>query len=108
MVQVNAGRRNMVMPGARIVSTVVSMFTAEAMVPTPVAPTPTTQRLAETDGVCTASASGMYMVQPKSAAPPGVTKPRSMATTPTVVTQKPNAFRRGKATSGAPICSGST
>src|SRR5699024_9033131 len=50
----------------------------------------------------------MYMVQPKSAAPPGVKNPDSMISPPAEVIQKPNEFKRGKATSGAPICSGST
>lgn len=51
---------------------VVSMLIAEAIVPTPVAPTPTIQKSAPTPGVWIASDNGEYMVQPKSAAPPGV------------------------------------
>ena len=104
--QQKTGMRNIVMPGARRVKMVVIMLMAEAMVPTPVAPTPTIHISAPMPGVCTPSASGMYMVQPKSAAPPGVIKPSSMTIPPSRVTQKPKAFRRGKATSGAPIWRG--
>ncbi len=85
---------------------VVIMLIAEAIVPTPVMPTPMIHMSAPMPGVWTRSASGMYMVQPKSAAPPGVRKPDSMTMPPMAVIQKPKAFRRGKATSGAPMCSG--
>ena len=61
-----------------------------------------------TPGEWMESESGEYMVQPKSAAPPGVKKPDSIKMPPTAVSQKPNAFSRGKATSGAPICNGMT
>ena len=82
------------------------MLMAEAMVPTPPTPTPTIHRSEPTPGEWMESDSGEYMVQPKSAAPPGVRKPDSIRMPPMVVSQKPKAFRRGKATSGAPICSG--
>ncbi len=104
--QVKMDIRNMVMPGARRQRMVVIMLTAEAMVPTPVRPTPMIHRLVPTPGLWMASASGMYIVQPKSPAPPGVRNPESMMMPPKVVIQKPKALRRGKATSGAPICSG--
>ncbi len=106
MFQVKIGMRNMVIPGARRQRIVVIMLMAEAIVPTPPTPTPTIQRLVPTPGLWMASASGMYSVQPKSPAPPGVRKPESMMMPPQVVSQKPSALRRGKATSGAPICRG--
>ncbi len=106
MFQVKIGIRNMVMPGARRHSVVVIMLIAEAMVPTPVIPTPTIQRFDPTPGLWMASASGMYIVQPKSAAPPGVRNPARTISPPNSVIQNPKALSRGNATSGAPICSG--
>ena len=52
--------------------------------------------------------SGEYSVQPASAAPPGVRKPDSAISAPNRYSQYENAFSRGNATSGEPICSGST
>ena len=106
MFQQKMGMRNRVMPGARMVSMVVIMLMAESTVPTPVAPTPMIHMSEPMPGEWMESARGMYMVQPKSAAPPGVRKPASMAIPPMRVIQKPKAFNRGNATSGAPICSG--
>ncbi len=64
MFQQKIGRRNMVIPGARRQMRVVIMLIAEAMVPTPVAPTPTIQKSVPTPGEWMESASGRYMVQP--------------------------------------------
>ncbi|GAB3862760.1 hypothetical protein GCM10027610_107800 [Dactylosporangium cerinum] len=50
MFQVNIGIRNMVMPGARRVSTVVIMLTAPRMVPRPERTRPTIHRSAPTPG----------------------------------------------------------
>ena len=54
------------------------------------------------------SVSGEYAVQPKSAAPPGVMKPAVAISAPNRNSQNYRAFSRGNATSGAPICNGST
>ncbi len=52
------------------------------------------------------SDSGVYAVQPKSAAPPGVRKPDSTIRPPNRNSQNDKALSRGNATSGEPICSG--
>ncbi len=106
MFHVKMGMRNMVMPGARRQMIVVTKLTAPRMVPMPPRPTPRIQRSAPTAGEWILSARGMYMVQPKAAAPPGVRNPESMVMPPTVNSQNPKALRRGNATSGAPIWSG--
>ena len=103
---VKIGIRNIVMPGARRQMIVVTKLTAPRMVPIPPMPTPRIHRSAPTLGEWILSASGMYIVQPNDAAPPGVRKPDSMIVPPAANSQKPSALRRGNATSGAPICSG--
>ena len=75
MFQVKIGMRNMVIPGARRQITVVTMLTPPRMVPRPATARPRTHRSAPTPGLCSALVSGVYAVQPKSAAPPGVTNP---------------------------------
>jgi hypothetical protein len=52
--------------------------------------------------------SGVYAVQPKSAEPWGVINPPTAINEPKRKSQNENAFRRGKATSAVPICSGIT
>jgi hypothetical protein len=49
---------------------------------------------------------GAYAVQPKDAAPCGVRKPDMATRLPKRYIQNAKAFRRGNATSGAPICNG--
>ena len=107
MFHVKMDIRNIVIPGARRQITVVIMLTAPRMVPRPPTVRPKTHRSAPTPGLCTAPDNGVYAVQPKSAAPPGVRNPPRTMRPPKVKSQNPNAFRRGNATSGAPICSGS-
>ncbi len=75
MFQVKIGIRNMVMPGARMHTTVVMKLTPPRMVPRPITPRPRIQKSAPTPGEWISLVSGVYAVQPKSAAPPGVTKP---------------------------------
>ncbi|SIM95778.1 Uncharacterised protein [Mycobacteroides abscessus subsp. abscessus] len=52
------GIRNIVIPGARIHTTVVIMFTAPRMVPTPPTARPMIHRSPPTPGLCTALESG--------------------------------------------------
>ncbi len=108
MFQVKIGIRNIVMPGARMQTTVVIMLTPPRMVPRPPTARPMIHRSPPAPGEWMASVSGEYAVQPKSAAPPGVMKPAIAIIAPNRNSQNEKAFRRGNATSGAPICSGST
>ncbi len=91
------------MPGARRVRIVVIMLTAPRMVPRPEMTRPITHMLPPTPGECSALASGVYPVQPKSAAPCGVRKPAVAMVPPNRYSQYAKLFSRGKATSGAPI-----
>lgn len=75
MFQVKIGMRNIVIPGARRQMTVVIMLTPPRMVPNPDSANPTIHMSAPTPGELTAELRGVYAVHPKSAAPPGVTKP---------------------------------
>ena len=75
--QVKIGMRNMVMPGARMQMMVVMKLTAPRMLPKPESATPMIHRSAPRPGEWTASDSGAYRNQPKSAAPPGVRKPNA-------------------------------
>jgi hypothetical protein len=69
------GIRNIVMPGARMQMIVVMKLTAPKMVPSPAIHRPITHRSPPMLGERTASESGVYANQPKSAAPDGVKKP---------------------------------
>ena len=71
MFQVEIGIRNIVIPGARMHTTVVIMLTAPRMVPGPAIARPMIHRSAPAPGECRASLSGVYAGQPKSAAPRG-------------------------------------
>jgi hypothetical protein len=75
MFQVMIGIRNIVMPGARIVTIVVTKLTPPRIVPRPDSARPTIQRSPPMPGELIAFVSGVYAVQPKSAAPLGVKKP---------------------------------
>ncbi|GFJ91720.1 hypothetical protein Prum_053620 [Phytohabitans rumicis] len=81
------GIRNMVMPGARSVRIVVIMLTPPRIVPRPEMARPTIHMLAPTPGELTASLSGAYANQPKSAAPPGVMKPARASVPPKAYSQ---------------------
>ncbi len=73
--QVKIGMRNMVMPGARMQMIVVMKLTEPRMVPKPEKARPMIHRSPPIPGECTASDSGEYANQPKSAAPCGVRNP---------------------------------
>ena len=75
MFQVKIGIRHIVMPGARMQTVVVIMLTAPRMVPSPPRARPMIHRSPPAPGEFTESDSGVYAVQPKAAAPPGVTNP---------------------------------
>ncbi len=104
--QVKIGIRNMVMPGARRHRTVVMKLTAPSVVDTPVTTSPMVHRSPPAPGLKTALFSGAYANQPKAAAPPGVRNPATTIRPPNRYSQYERALRRGKATSGAPICNG--
>jgi hypothetical protein len=82
MFQVKIGIRNMVMPGARSVRIVVIMLTPPRIVPRPESASPMIHMSAPTPGELVASESGTYAVQPKAAAPPGETNPRTARVLP--------------------------
>ena len=82
MFQVKIGIRNIVMPGARSVITVVTMLTAPRMVPSPARARPMIHRSVPAPGEFSSLFSGAYNVQPASAAPPGVRKPEDTVMPP--------------------------
>jgi hypothetical protein len=82
MFQVKIGSRNIVMPGARSVITVVTMLTAPRMVPRPASASPMIHRSVPAPGEFSSLFSGAYSVQPASAAPPGVMKPENAVMPP--------------------------
>ena len=103
---VRIGMRNSVMPGARIVVTVVITLIAVSVPDVPVRITETIQKSPPRPGEPRGPESGGYANQPKSAAPPLLTKPSSMMQPPNRYSQYDSALRRGNAMSGAPIWSG--
>jgi hypothetical protein len=82
MFQVKIGRRNIVIPGARSVMTVVTMLTPPRMVPRPEMARPRIQRSVPAPGEFSSLFSGEYRVQPASAAPPGVKNPEQAVSAP--------------------------
>ena len=82
MFQVKIGIRNIVMPGARMHRIVVMKLTAPRIVPKPDRARPMIHMSAPAPGLCTASVSGEYAYQPKSAQPPGVRAPPSTMSDP--------------------------
>ena len=82
------------------------MFTAPRMVPSPDTASPMIHRSPPTPGEFCTQDSGTG--RPNAAAPPGVKNPDVAINAPNTYNQYDNAFNRGNATSGAPICSGST
>ena len=105
---VKIGMRNIVMPGARIVMIVVTKLTAPRIVPKPVSASPSTHRSPPTPGENVSLDNGVYAVHPKEAEPCGVRNPATAISEPKRNSQNENAFSRGNATSGAPICNGMT
>src|SRR5699024_1376289 len=101
------GIRNIVMPGQRNVMIVVVMLTAPRMVPRPEMINPKIHRLAPVPGVYSPD-NGAYAVQPNPGAPSGIKNADNNIKPPNRYSQYENAFSRGNATSGAPICNGNT
>src|SRR5699024_1614493 len=101
--QVKIGIRHIVIPGARIEMMVVIRFTPPRMVPKPCRPSPKTQMSPPIPGEYVAFDSGAYPNQPNDAAPCGVRNPAVAMSDPNRKNQYARAFRRGNATSGAPI-----
>src|SRR5207248_6191724 len=95
MFQVKIGIRNMVMPGARMQTTVVVKLTAARMVPRPDTINPMIHRSPPGPDEWMASDNGVYPVQPKSAAPPGTMKPDKTIKPPNRNNQYEKAFSRG-------------
>ena len=106
MFQVKIGIRNIVMPGARSMKIVVTRLTAPSTVAVLVTVTPTIHRSGPAPGAYVAPESGAYENHPKFAAPLAVRKPEIITSPPNRYIQYASALRRGNATSGAPIWSG--
>ncbi len=108
MFQVKMGKRHIVIPGQRRQTTVVIMFTAPRIVPRPAMTRPMIQRSGPAPGcwcrrtaACRRSTRSWLLRW-------GWQKPAVAMTSPNKFSQYDRAFRRGKATSGAPICNGRT
>ena len=101
--QVKIGIRNIVMPGARMVKIVVMKLTPPMIVPKPLRARPKTHRSPPMPGEKVVFDKGAYANHPNDAAPCGVKNPETAIRLPKKKNQKAIAFRRGKATSGAPI-----
>src|SRR3954471_8213476 len=93
--QVKIGIRNMVIPGARRQTIVVMKLTPPRIVPRPLTARPAIQRFGPAPGGFVMSDSGVYAVQPKSAAPPGVRRPETTNVLPNRNSQNDKAFSRG-------------
>ena len=104
--QVSIGMRNRVIPGVRIIVTVVITFTAVNVPDVPVRMIEMIHRSAPSPGEPDIPDSGGYANHPNAAAPPSLANPRIITAPPMAYSQYENAFSRGKARSGAPICSG--
>ena len=105
IIQVKIGIFISFMPGARMLRMVTIRLIAPVSEAMPVICRPSTQKSMPWLGENSALAFGWYMNQPPSAAPPRNHDVfRKMP--PNRKHQKPNALMRGKATSRAPICSG--
>jgi hypothetical protein len=86
----------------------VTKFTDPKMVENPASVRPRIAKSPPSPGLYSAVDSGTYMNQPNEAAPCGVRKPAPAMSPPNRYSQYESALSRGKATSGAPICSGMT
>src|SRR5690554_1061833 len=93
----------MVMPGARMFSTVTMMLMAPMMDD---APRIWTAKMVKSMPGPICSDKGAYMVQPAALAPPGTKNEMVNSVAPTGSNQKLRLFMRAKAMSDAPICSG--
>src|SRR5690625_775292 len=102
-VQQNRGIFIMVMPGARILSTVTMMLMAPMIED---APRICTAKMVKSIPGPICRERGAYMVQPAALAPPGTKKEIVNKVAPTGNNQKLRLFMRAKAMSEAPICSG--
>ena len=87
MFQVKIGSRHIVIPGQRRQITVVIMFTAPRMVPSPDTARPMIHRSPPTPGEFCTPDSGTYAVQPNAAAPPGVRNPEIAISAPNTYSQ---------------------
>ena len=103
---VRIGMRNSVMPGARIVVTVVMTLIAVSVPDVPVMMIAMIQRSAPSPGEPAWPLSGTYANQPNAAAPPSARNPSNIVSPPNRYSQYESALSRGSAMSGAPICSG--
>ena len=82
MFQVKIGMRNIVMPGARMATTVATMFTAGEDARQAGEHDRHEPQVAAQAGRATSDDSGVYPVQPKSAAPSAVRNPVSIVRPP--------------------------
>ena len=105
IIHVKIGIFMSVMPGARMLSTVTMRLMAPVSEAIPAIWRPSAQKSTPWLGENTGPEFGAYMNQPPSAAPPR-NHDRLTTMPPPSTHQKPNALRRGNATSRAPICSG--
>ena len=97
--------RMKVMPSQRKLMMVTMKLRAAAIDDTPSTSSPITQKSTRIPGEYCVEVRLAYPNQPASGAPPK-RKLAFMNSAPRKKTQKLNAFRRGNATSRAPICSG--
>ena len=104
-IHVNTGIRINFIPGARMLSTVVIRLIALVSDAMPVISSASAHTSTPFVGENCTEALGWYMNQPPSAAPPR-NHDRFSTIPPTRKHQNPKALSRGKATSRAPICSG--
>ncbi len=105
IIQVNTGNFIMVIPGARMLSTVTMRLMEPISEPRPAICRPSVQKSTPLLGEKTGPEFGAYMNQPPSAAPPR-NQAAFKTSPPTTKNHKPRAFIRGNATSLAPICKG--
>ena len=106
IIQVNTGMRMNDMPLARMLSAVMMRLIDPVSEARPVICRPSTQKSMPLVGEYGSLEFGAYMNQPPSAAPPRIHE-RLMKIAPNTSDQMPRALSRGKATSRAPIWSGS-
>ncbi len=104
-IHVKIGIRMRLMPGARMFNAVTIRLMAPTWEAMPVISRPSVQKSTPLVGENGTSLFGAYMNQPPSAAPPRI-HDVLMKMPPNTNSQRLRAFRRGKATSRAPICSG--
>jgi len=104
--QVNSGIRNIVIPGMRIRKMVVTRLTAPRMPATPTTARPMIHRSMPVPWKNSRVDRGAYAVQATAAGPPATKKLDTTIRTPNRYSQYDMALARGKATSAAPIWSG--